>query len=66
MQLLHGVCIIFWRDKKVDQHLMLYNTKFSFTDQNLICKTEFGIGIVFSKIFKKYLTCMYNGEIVLH
>ena len=55
MQLLHGVCIIFWRDKKVDQHLMLYNTKFSFTDQMIIQNQ------IFTKIFKKYLTCTYNG-----
>ena len=45
-----GVYIIFWRDKKVDQCLMLYKTKFSF------CKSQ-----IVSKIFEKYLTYMYNG-----
>ena len=45
-----GVYIIFWRDKKVDQYLMLYNTKFSFYKSQ-----------IFSKICQKYLTYMYNG-----
>ena len=45
-----GVHIIFWRDKKEDQCLMLYKTKFSFYKLQIV-----------SKMFQKYLTYMYNG-----